>query len=612
MPSRKYALYTLVLLISLVALACGDDETSNNQNETNNGTDNNGTGNNGEANNGDANNGDVNNGEANNGDVNNGDNNHGEVQMRSLELTLEGLPVLGDGYVYEGWLIIEGSPVSTGRFTVESQESAHLQSFTLEAAQVDAATAFVLTIEPAQGDDPAPASTHVLAGDIVNGAADLTVQHSAALGDDFQAAAGQFVLATPTSPAPESDEGQGIWFLTLGDDGPEAGLELPTLPAGWVYEGWVVDLSGDSPVPVSTGTFTSVMGADSDGPGSAAGPAGAPPFPGQDFIDPARDLTQDHMVVISVEPFPDNSPMPFQLKPLAAVIEGEPGTDQPKSLNQVIAENTIMGEAQWGEANSLEVSYQGLPALGDDYVYEGWVIVEGSPVSTGRFTVDAQGQPSQTQVTLSGEQRAAATFVLTIEPAVGDDPAPAETHVLAGDFTDGSAPLEIAHPAALGTNFQDASGSFLLATPTTPPPVEDEDQGIWFLQLGEDGPEAGLELPILPAGWAYEGWVVDLSGDSPLPISTGTFTSVMGADSDGAGAAAGPAGAPPFPGQDFIDPARVLSADHMAVISIEPSPDDSPAPFQLKPLGALIGEEDVQTLENIIQGNSISGSLEVK
>jgi hypothetical protein len=55
------------------------------------------------------------------------------------------------------------------------------------------------------------------------------------------------------------------------------------------------------------------------------------------------------------------------------------------------------------------------------------------------------------------------------------------------------------------------------------------------------------------------------------------------ADSDGAGATSGPDDAPPFPGQDFIDP-PVSLLGFAAVISVEPEPDDSPAPFVLKPL----------------------------
>ena len=93
------------------------------------------------------------------------------------------------------------------------------------------------------------------------------------------------------------------------------------------------------------------------------------------------------------------------------------------------------------------------------------------------------------------------------------------------------------------------------------------------------GPTAALTLPALPAGWVYEGWVVDANG----PISTGRFTAADMADDDAGGPDAGPDGTPPFPGQDFIDPALSL-VGLTAVISVEPEDDDSPAPFAIKPL----------------------------
>jgi hypothetical protein len=86
------------------------------------------------------------------------------------------------------------------------------------------------------------------------------------------------------------------------------------------------------------------------------------------------------------------------------------------------------------------------------------------------------------------------------------------------------------------------------------------------------------------------------------PISTGRFTSVSGADSDGAGPSGGPNDAPPFPGQDFVDPPIDLTAGYAAVISIEPEPDNSPAPFALKPLVDTsiddVGEGILQAMEN--------------
>ena len=116
-------------------------------------------------------------------------------------------------------------------------------------------------------------------------------------------------------------------------------------------------------------------------------------------------------------------------------------------------------------------------------------------------------------------------------------------------------------------------------SPSTSGVGDDYDQGIWWLMMTPGGPAASLDLPALPPGWVYEGWVAGPGG----AISTGRFASLDAADDDGAGLGAGPDGFPPFPGQDFIDPALILPG-MAAVISVEPQPDNSPAPFTLKPL----------------------------
>jgi hypothetical protein len=190
----------------------------------------------------------------------------------------------------------------------------------------------------------------------------------------------------------------------------------------------------------------------------------------------------------------------------------------------------------------------------------------------------------------------ATLFVLTIEPAVGDDPAPSATHYLAGAWDGASAELTIGHPAALGDDFSAAAGAFILQTPSTADIPDDYDQGIWWLDPA-GGPGPSLALPVLPAGWAYEGWVVGGGG----PVTTGRFLMTSGADSDGAGPDSGPDPAPPFPGQDYIDPPMVLTG-FAAVITIEPEPDNSPGPFTLKPLIDMmiedVGPGVLQSMEN--------------
>ena len=254
----------------------------------------------------------------------------------TLELSFADLLVLGDDYLYEGWLITEDGPVTSGRFVVTGEEDSHV--FSIERDLADRSTLFVLTIEPKFGDEPGPSDTHILAGPFVDGVAQLTMEHGAALGTNFLESDGGFILETPTTAAIADDYDQGIWFLEPAA-GPGAGLRLPELPAGWRYEGWVVGDNG----PVSTGTFVDPAMADRDGAGPAAGPDAAPPFPGQDFINPAMSLVGS-TVVLSVEPDPDDSPLPFFIKPLAGpALDAGAGAFQ--NLGNIAAESQVSGLA---------------------------------------------------------------------------------------------------------------------------------------------------------------------------------------------------------------------------------------------------------------------------
>ena len=248
-----------------------------------------------------------------------------------LALDFTGLETLGAAAVYEGWVIVDGLPVTTGRFNIDADGNAVAEDgdghvFQV-AAEVDP-TAVVITIEPAIDPDPAPADTHVLAGDIVDGIAELTISHPAALGTDFTGASGRYILGTPTD-GDGNNELSGVWFIDL----PLApGLDLPQLPAGWVYEGWAV-IDG---VPVTTGRFTDAAAADDfDG---FSGDQGGPAFPGEDFIHNApdgvdfpTDLT-NATIVISVEPELDDSPAPFALKPLVSEVADGIGDHQVQNL----------------------------------------------------------------------------------------------------------------------------------------------------------------------------------------------------------------------------------------------------------------------------------------
>lgn len=235
----------------------------------------------------------------------------------TLTLNLNGLEELGNDFVYEGWVIVNGSPVSTGTFSSVTFP----QTFTVDADDLATASTFVLSIEPAVDSDPAPAATKILAGDFSGSSASV---NSNGIVGDFSNSTGKYILATPTD-MDDTNEASGVWFLdNSAMTGPVSGLDLPTLTDGWKYEGWAV-IAG---TPVSTGTFTSLSDFDDNATTTPfKGDSGdGPAFPGEDFLQNAptgltfpTDL-KGTTIVISVEPSPDNSATPFTLKPLAHMV----------------------------------------------------------------------------------------------------------------------------------------------------------------------------------------------------------------------------------------------------------------------------------------------------
>ncbi len=241
------------------------------------------------------------------------DNDDDVARTSDLTLNLSGLETLGADFVYEGWVIVNGSPVSTGTFTSVSFP----QTFSVDASDLANATAFVLSIEPAVDPDPAQAPTKVLRGLFSGNSASVSTE----IVGDFTTAAGSFFLRTPTDETGTNNgnDAYGVWFGVPGMP-PTPDFVLPTLPDGWAYEGWVIGDAG----PISTGTFTEFNTRDSGNPLSGTQNNAGPPVPGEDFFNnaPAGETfpldVRGRMVVISVEPVPDDAPGPFAMKPLWA------------------------------------------------------------------------------------------------------------------------------------------------------------------------------------------------------------------------------------------------------------------------------------------------------
>ena len=266
-------------------------------------------------------------------------------QNGTLNLSLTGLEDLGSAALYEGWIMVNGSPVSTGTFSINSSGQLSKSSFDVNLNDLNNSPAFILSIEPNPDPSTDPSDNKILAGDFSGNTAALSINHSVALGTDFSSASGKYIIATPTD-GEMNNELSGVWFLTLPAP-PGAGLNLPALPSGWEYEGWVV-VPGASG-PLSTGKFTSVTGSDMSAPYSGSMPG--PPFPGEDLLTNAPSgftfptNLQNGTVVISVEPKPDNSAAPFVLKPLVGGVPSDAMDHVNYDLTNQSISNNPMGTA---------------------------------------------------------------------------------------------------------------------------------------------------------------------------------------------------------------------------------------------------------------------------
>lgn len=262
----------------------------------------------------------------------------------------------------------------------------------------------------------------------------------------------------------------------------------------------------------------------------------------------------------------------------------------------ILTTAAIMMLALPAAAAELTLSFENLPPLdeGTDGLYEGWAIINGAPVSTGVFNVDGAGQAvmpgggAPAVFMVDDSIGMASAIKISIEPVGDMDPSPSGLIVLTGNVEGENTSLVSAIPGL--EMLMSSAGAYILATPSdNDENATNDDMGIWFLSV--PGPMAGLTgLPDLGPNWVYEGWVVDVSGSSPMPYTTGTFAMGDGFDSDQAGCNAG---GPPFPGQDFVTyhcgPVLDLdSGNFAAVISIEPVPDNNPGPFMFKPLAGMI------------------------
>ena len=251
----------------------------------------------------------------------------GGPAVTTITIDTIGLEPLNGGSSYQGWLIVDGTPKPTAKFT----DPSGIVKLDVLVSDIEKSSQFVLTIEPKGDNDNIPSNAKILTGNFKGTAAQLSFSPVVA---DLSNISGQFFLATPTDNVNGVNNGNdefGVWFMKKDNT---AGLSLPILGNGWKYEGWV-DFDGKI---LSTGTFSSANTVD-DGNFFKGSGGTVPAFPGEDFLIipsqiPLTEITlpakvTGKKVFITIEPFQDNDPAPFFIKPLAKTAGITTGAENP-------------------------------------------------------------------------------------------------------------------------------------------------------------------------------------------------------------------------------------------------------------------------------------------
>lgn len=203
------------------------------------------------------------------------------------------------------------------------------------------------------------------------------------------------------------------------------------------------------------------------------------------------------------------------------------------------------------QITQIVLNFDDLQALGDSAWYEGWVIWgddNDKYESIGVFQVDNNGNlsPSVFDVNL-GYLHEAKSILITIE---SDDipgyivtgtvdtalnttiydstEGPSKYKILGAKIIANSGTFSFGHADVLDFKLNEIEGNYFIDTPSDTLNLNPRS-GLWFAIFDTAGAVIkGLNLPTLPAQWAYEGWI-EINGVS---ISTGTFRNPGAPDDD--------------------------------------------------------------------------------
>jgi hypothetical protein len=207
---------------------------------------------------------------------------------RGVSQTFDGLPSLADGYAYEAWIAVGGTPVSAGQFTIDDDGEPVAHGDTPANQDFAGATSVTITIV-GPSETASAVARPVLGGVFVDGEARLTTGSLSGLRPDAEGVDGLYTLG----------EGGGA-VLTF---------RLTRLPPGWVYEAWLV--RGDE--PTSLGRF-------------GEGHLGDETLGQHRIASEGLDL-RGGTLLLTAEPHPDDSPTPFPIHVLEGRVRASADAD---------------------------------------------------------------------------------------------------------------------------------------------------------------------------------------------------------------------------------------------------------------------------------------------
>lgn len=262
--------------------------------------------------------------------------------ISSFEVSLNGLPQLPSSLTYVGWFDGDDIP-ATYLFDKDADANGKIDYINTQTPLkfLDSAQIFYITIENKADVGTSnfrPSTRVILQGRFTKGAANLWISENA---DKYSSALAKFALATPTDNNP-SNFYNGLWFVDSLDTGtPAAGLDLPVLYGGWIYEGWV-EVGG---LFLSTGRFSNPKAADLFNGFSGTSPGFA--FPGEDFLNN----------------LPSGFTFPFDLRgnKVHISLERRDGNSSGLSPNIVLFSANIPANAEENKSYSLNYTNNTLP-----------------------------------------------------------------------------------------------------------------------------------------------------------------------------------------------------------------------------------------------------------